>query len=187
MASFCPPSLETLIDCFAALPGIGKKSAQRLAFHVLSLPEGGAEACDYWQWDSANSAVIIPNERGWTGWSAFVCRAEAAEILAQLVSSGEVRVSDIIAQLQKNVRILEQLQEAQKNDQSQTNMMNSPVMKWFFPIFSVWICATSNAAFSIYWMAANVIQIVQQLAVNWYFDRQDAKAAAAQATEEQSL
>ena len=43
MASFFPPALENLIDCFAALPGIGKKSAQRLAFHVLSLPEGGAE------------------------------------------------------------------------------------------------------------------------------------------------
>jgi recombination protein RecR len=41
--SFFPPSLETLIDKFAALPGIGKKSAQRLAFHVLSLPEGEAE------------------------------------------------------------------------------------------------------------------------------------------------
>ena len=77
-------------------------------------------------------------------------------------------------------------QEAQKNDQPQTNPMNSPVMKWFFPIFSVWICATSNAAFSIYWMAANVIQIAQQLAVNWYFDRQDAKEAAkaAQSTDE---
>lgn len=42
--SFFPPSLETLIDKFAALPGIGKKSAQRLAFHVLSLPEGEAES-----------------------------------------------------------------------------------------------------------------------------------------------
>lgn len=43
MASFFPPTLETLIDHFASLPGIGKKSAQRLAFHVLSLPEGEAE------------------------------------------------------------------------------------------------------------------------------------------------
>jgi len=42
--SFFPPSLETLIDYFAALPGIGKKSAQRLAFHVLALPEGEAES-----------------------------------------------------------------------------------------------------------------------------------------------
>ena len=37
--SFFPATLETLIDQFAALPGIGRKSAQRLAFHVLSLPE----------------------------------------------------------------------------------------------------------------------------------------------------
>lgn len=40
---FFPASLENLIDKFASLPGIGKKSAQRLAFHVLSLPEGEAE------------------------------------------------------------------------------------------------------------------------------------------------
>lgn len=37
--SFFPPSLENLIDCFASLPGIGKKSAQRLAFYILSLPD----------------------------------------------------------------------------------------------------------------------------------------------------
>ena len=34
-----PPALETLVEHFARLPGIGKKSAQRLAFHVLSLGE----------------------------------------------------------------------------------------------------------------------------------------------------
>ena len=44
MASFFPHSFEALIDGFAALPGIGRKSAQRLAFHILSLPEGEAEA-----------------------------------------------------------------------------------------------------------------------------------------------
>ena len=43
MTSFFPPSFQNLIDGFAALPGIGRKSAQRLAFHVLSLPEGEAE------------------------------------------------------------------------------------------------------------------------------------------------
>ena len=34
-----PNALDNLIDRFAALPGIGRKSAQRLAFHVLSLPD----------------------------------------------------------------------------------------------------------------------------------------------------
>ena len=39
-----PPALETLVEHFARLPGIGKKSAQRLAFYVLSLSEEEAAA-----------------------------------------------------------------------------------------------------------------------------------------------
>lgn len=42
--SFFPASLETLIEKFAMLPGVGRKSAQRLAFFTLSLPEGEAES-----------------------------------------------------------------------------------------------------------------------------------------------
>jgi recombination protein RecR len=41
---YFPPALEVLVEHFAKLPGIGKKTAQRLAFFVLSLPEGEAEA-----------------------------------------------------------------------------------------------------------------------------------------------
>ena len=37
------PSLENLISKFASLPGIGRKSAIRLAYHVLALPDTGAE------------------------------------------------------------------------------------------------------------------------------------------------
>ncbi len=40
--SFFPASLENLIDKFASLPGVGRKSAQRLAFQILSLPESEA-------------------------------------------------------------------------------------------------------------------------------------------------
>jgi len=41
---YFPPALETLVDQFARLPGVGKKSAQRMAFFVLSLPEEEAQA-----------------------------------------------------------------------------------------------------------------------------------------------
>ena len=37
--SFFPATLENLIEKFASLPGIGYKSAQRLAFYILSLSE----------------------------------------------------------------------------------------------------------------------------------------------------
>ena len=36
---YFPPALEQLVEQFAKLPGVGRKSAQRLAFHVLSLSE----------------------------------------------------------------------------------------------------------------------------------------------------
>lgn len=41
---YLPPALEALVEQFNRLPGIGAKSAQRLAFHVLDLPQEDAEA-----------------------------------------------------------------------------------------------------------------------------------------------
>jgi recombination protein RecR len=38
-----PASLQNLIDQFKRLPGVGAKSAQRLAFHVLKTPREDAE------------------------------------------------------------------------------------------------------------------------------------------------
>ena len=39
---YFPPALEALVEQFARLPGVGTKSAQRLAFYVLSLTEDEA-------------------------------------------------------------------------------------------------------------------------------------------------
>jgi len=39
---FFPSLLENLIDKFATLPGIGRKTAQRLAFYIIALPDEDA-------------------------------------------------------------------------------------------------------------------------------------------------
>lgn len=41
---YFPAALQELSDQFARLPGIGGKTAQRLAFHVLGLSDGEAQA-----------------------------------------------------------------------------------------------------------------------------------------------
>jgi len=41
---YFPPALEALVEQFARLPGVGRKSAQRLAFFVLGLPDEEANA-----------------------------------------------------------------------------------------------------------------------------------------------
>ena len=76
---------------------------------VFVSTDAGLSKSDSWVFDSANSAVKVANPSG-TPYSVYVFRSESAAMLAQLVASGEVLVSDIIAQLQKNVRVLEQLE-----------------------------------------------------------------------------
>ncbi len=48
-------------------------------------------------------------------------------------------------------------------------------MKWFFPIFSVWICLSSTAAFAIYWVFVNIWGIVTNFAINKYLDKKENK------------
>lgn len=59
-----------------------------------------------------------------------------------------------------------------QNEQAQsTNKM----MQWFFPLFSLWICATSTAGFALYWVASNLIQIVEQFLLGKWIDHSDKK------------
>ena len=58
---YFPAPLEKLVEQFARLPGVGYKSAQRLAFHVLSLPAEEAQA----QFRAGPSrAFTVYNDRG---------------------------------------------------------------------------------------------------------------------------
>ena len=51
-------------------------------------------------------------------------------------------------------------------------------MKWFFPLFSLWICASSNAAFALYWVVTNIFSLVTTQLINWKLDADEKKAAA---------
>ena len=60
---------------------------------------------------------------------------------------------------------------ASTEQQKSSNQM----MKWFFPLFSLWICSSSNAGFALYWVAANVIQVLQQILINKWIKITDSK------------
>ena len=57
---YFPPVLEKLVEQFARLPGIGKKTAQRLAFFVLSLPESEVEAFAHAILEAKESIALCP-------------------------------------------------------------------------------------------------------------------------------
>ena len=45
--AYSVPSLDRLVDCFARLPGVGRKSAQRLAMHIVTSDDSVAKTfCD---------------------------------------------------------------------------------------------------------------------------------------------
>ena len=51
-------------------------------------------------------------------------------------------------------------------------------MKWFFPLFSLFICSSYNAAFSLYWVMGNIIAAVQNIGIIWYLDNKEKREAA---------
>ena len=46
-------------------------------------------------------------------------------------------------------------------------------MKYFFPLFSLWICSSYNALFSLYWVVSNIFAWIQSIVLNKVFDHQD--------------
>ncbi|MBR6668607.1 MAG: membrane protein insertase YidC [Clostridia bacterium] len=65
---------------------------------------------------------------------------------------------------------------ATADGQPQPNTGN--FMKWFFPLFSLWICASSNAAFALYWVVTNIFSLISNQLINWKLDRDEKKAAS---------
>jgi len=68
-------------------------------------------------------------------------------------------------------------QQPQQTADGQKAPNTGAFMKWFFPIFSVWICATSPAAFSLYWVTTNIISVAQNMGFKYYFAWKDKKDA----------
>jgi len=67
------------------------------------------------------------------------------------------------------------------NSQQQNSGMNA-FMKYFFPIFSVFICLTSNAGFALYWVTINIFATAQSFALNKYLDYKEKNDVAGNAT-----
>ena len=76
--------------------------------------------------------------------------------------------------------------QPEQTQQQQNGGMNA-FMKYFFPVFSVFICLTSNAGFALYWVTINVFATVQTIGINKYLDHKDAVAAKAASAGEGKL
>ena len=62
--------------------------------------------------------------------------------------------------------------------QAQQAQNSMKFMNYFFPIFTLILCFNYNAIFALYWVASNVIAIVQTKGINMYLDHKEALEAA---------
>ena len=53
--------------------------------------------------------------------------------------------------------------------QQQSESM-SKFMKYFFPIFTGWICLTSNASFALYWVTSNIVAGISNYLITKHFE-----------------
>lgn len=60
---------------------------------------------------------------------------------------------------------------------------NNNFMKWFFPIFTLWLCFSYTSGFALYWVASNLIAMAQTWGINKYLDAKEQKTAETIAVE----
>ncbi len=65
-----------------------------------------------------------------------------------------------------------------ETEQAQQTQNSMKFMNWFFPLFTLFLCFSYNAIFALYWVASNVIAMIQTKAINMYLDHKEAKEAA---------
>ena len=77
----------------------------------------------------------------------------------------------ILSAVTQYLMTLTQPQQASANGQAGTGQF----MKYFFPLFSLWICSSYNALFSLYWVISNVFAWVQSIVLNKVFENMEKK------------
>ena len=62
---------------------------------------------------------------------------------------------------------------------AQSQSMNT-MMKYLFPIMSIWFCLISSASFAIYWVTSNIVAGISNYAISQYFQNKDNQQSADQ-------
>ena len=70
--------------------------------------------------------------------------------------------------LQSKISMKQSGQDKAQNEQAQS--MNS-MMKWMMPLMTGWFTFILPAGIGLYWIISGLVQIIQQLALNYYFDK----------------
>ncbi len=63
--------------------------------------------------------------------------------------------------------------QAASTDPNNPQAGSAKFMKYFFPLFSLWICSSYNAIFALYWVVSNIFAWVQSIVMNKIFESKE--------------
>ncbi len=110
---------------------------------------------------------------GWTNMSLLITRLTVYQQYNGLL------ILPVLAGLTQvlQTKLNPQMQQQQPAGDQQKGMGN--MMRYMFPIISVFFCLTSNAGFALYWVTSNVVRGITSVLITRYLEKQDAKSADA--------
>ena len=86
-------------------------------------------------------------------------------------SNNGLFITPVLAAITQFLMTLSQPQTANMN--ASGGKGTGQFMKYFFPLFSLYICSTFNAGFSIYWVTSNLIAWGLSFVINKTYDKKD--------------
>ncbi len=79
-----------------------------------------------------------------------------------------------------NQQPAQQAKDSKPNPQQQQSETMSKFMKYFFPIFTGWICLTSSASFALYWVTSNIVAGISNYVITKVYDNKQPIAAVSE-------
>ena len=93
-------------------------------------------------------------------------------ILPILAAVTQVLMTKVTSQPNQNV--------APNNAQASQSQSMNAMMKYLFPLMSIWFCLISSASFAIYWVTSNIVAGISNYAISKYFQNKNDGTAADQ-------
>lgn len=81
-----------------------------------------------------------------------------------------IPVLAVLASMLTNKITMKQSGQTNSNANNQANQMSKSMM-WMMPIMTLFFTLTLPSGLGIYWIISSVMQVIQQLALNFYFDK----------------
>lgn len=136
-----------------------KTTVEAISNTMIAIPEYGVQTSEY-SYMTINLLVTqLTVVKNWNGLFLLPILSAASQYLMTALNPST------------------QPQPTGDDEKAQQQASTNNFMKWFFPIFSLWLCSSYTAAFALYWVTSNLIAMAQNYGINKYLDHKDKLAA----------